>query len=80
MDQGVKGLFEEGAGPSSLSEEGVIQVSDPEFMPFSLEILLDLYFANPERLQRALGVRGTTLRTRMHTHFRRTFVRLLAGK
>ncbi len=63
-----------------LTEEKVIQVSDPEFMPFSLEILLDLYFVNPERLQRALGLRGTPLRTRMRTHFRRTFVRLLAGR
>ena len=63
-----------------LTEEGIIQVSDPEFMPFSLEILLDLYFVNPERLQRALGLRGTALRTRMRTHFRRTFVRLLAGR
>ena len=63
-----------------LTEEGVIQVSDPEFMPFSLEILLDLYFANPERLERALGLRGAALRTRMRTHFRRTFVRLLAGR
>jgi len=63
-----------------LTEEGIIQVSDPEFMPFSLEILLDLYFANPERLERALGLRGAALRTRMRTHFRRTFVRLLAGR
>ena len=63
-----------------LTEEGVIQVSDPEFMPFSLEILLDLYFANPERLQRALGLRGSALKIRMRTHFRRTFVRLLAGR
>jgi len=62
-----------------LTEEGVMQVSDPEFLPFALEILLDLYFANPERLQRALGLRGMALRTRMRTHFRRTFVRLLAG-
>lgn len=63
-----------------LTEEGIIQVSDPEFMPFSLEILLDLYFVNPERLERALGLRGTALRTRMRTHFRRTLVRLLAGR
>jgi AcrR family transcriptional regulator len=63
-----------------LTEEGVIEVSDPEFMPFSLEILLDLYFANPERLQRALGLRGPALRARMRSHFRKTFVRLLAGR
>lgn len=63
-----------------LTEEGIIQVSDPEFMPFSLEILLDLYFVNPERLGRALGLRGAALRARMRTHFRRTFVRLVAGR
>jgi AcrR family transcriptional regulator len=62
-----------------LTEEGLIQVSDPEFLPFSLEILLDLYFVNPERLERALGLSRTALRVRMRTHFRATFVRLLAG-
>jgi AcrR family transcriptional regulator len=63
-----------------LTEEGLIRVSDPEFLPFSLEILLDLYFANPERLERALRLSRTALRARMRNHFRETFVRLLAGK
>lgn len=63
-----------------LTEEGFIQVSDPEFLPFSLEILLDFYFANPERLQRALRLSRTALRARTRTHFRRTLVRLLAGR
>jgi hypothetical protein len=62
-----------------LTEEGLIQVGDPEFMPFTVETLLDLYFANPERLQRALGLRGAAFRARMRTHFRRTFVRLLTA-
>jgi AcrR family transcriptional regulator len=64
-----------------LTEEGVIHVKDPDLMPFTVEILLDLYFANPERLPRAFGVQGARFRTRMRTHFRHTFVQLLkAGR
>jgi len=63
-----------------LTEEKFIQVSDPEFLPFSLEILLDLYFVNPERLERALTLSRTALRARLRTHFRETFIRLLAGE
>lgn len=63
-----------------LTEEGLIQVSDPEFLPYSLEILLDLYFANPERLGRALKLKDTALRARMRTNFRGMFIRLLAGR
>ncbi len=63
-----------------LTEEGLIQVSDPEFLPFSLEILLDLYFANPKRLERTLRVSQKALRARLRNHFRETFLRLLKGE
>src|SRR5262245_45162891 len=63
-----------------LTEAGFIHVSDPEFLPFSLEILLDLYFANPKRLERTLGMRQKALRTRLRNHFRETFLRLVKGK
>ena len=62
-----------------LTEAGFIHVSDPEFLPFSLEILLDLYFANPQRLERTLGMSQNALRRRLRTHFRETFVRLVKG-
>lgn len=63
-----------------LTEAGFIQVSDPEFLPFSLEILLDLHFANPKRLERTLGMSQSALRTRLRNHFRETFVPLVKGK
>jgi len=63
-----------------LTEAGFIQVSDPEFLPFSLEILLDLYFANPKRLERTLQMSQRALRTRLRNHFRETFIRLVQGK
>jgi AcrR family transcriptional regulator len=63
-----------------LTEAGFIQVSDPEFLPFSLEILLDLYFANPKRLERRLRMNQKALRTRLRSHFRETFVRLVKGQ
>jgi len=63
-----------------LTEAGFIQVSDPEFLPFSLEILLDLYFANPKRLERTLRMSQRALRTRLRNHFRETFVRLVKGE
>ena len=50
-----------------LTEAGFIQVSDPEFLPFSLEILLDLYFANPKRLERTLGMRQKALSSQIST-------------
>ena len=62
-----------------LTEAGFIHVSDPEFLPFSLEILLDLYFANPQRLERRLRMSPKALRTRLRNHFRETFVRLVKG-
>lgn len=60
-----------------LTEEGFMQVNDPVFLPFSLEVQLDLYFVNPERLERASGVSGAALRERMREHFRQTLVRLM---
>ncbi len=62
-----------------LTEEGLIKVSDPELLPFSLEILLDHYFANPEHLERSLGLDREALRVRLRNHFRDTFLRLLKG-
>jgi AcrR family transcriptional regulator len=62
-----------------LTEAGFIHVSDPEFLPFSLEILLDLYFANPKRLERRLRMSQKALQTRLRNHFRETFLRLVKG-
>ena len=63
-----------------LTEEGFMHVRDPAFLPFSLEVQLDVYFVNPERLERASGVSGTALRERMRAHFRETLVRLMVGR
>ncbi len=60
-----------------LTEEGLIGVSDPELLTFSLEILLDYYFANPRYLERSLGLNPKEARVRLRRHFRETFLRLL---
>ena len=60
-----------------LTAEGLIKVSDPELLTLSLEILLDHYFANPERLERSLGLGRKAVRIRLRNHFRETFLRLL---
>jgi len=60
-----------------LTEEGLITVRDPELLSFSLETLLDRYFASPAHVERSLGLRRKELRTRMRNHFRETFLRLL---
>lgn len=60
-----------------LSEQGLIKVSEPELLPFSLETLMDHYFASPSHVERSLGVEGQQLRVRMRNHFRETFLRML---
>jgi AcrR family transcriptional regulator len=60
-----------------LTAEGLIKVSDPELLTLSLEILLDYYFANPERIERSLGLDREAVRVRLRNHFRETFLRLL---
>lgn len=62
-----------------LTEEGLVHVSDPELLPFSLENLLDRYFASPPHLERTLGLGREELRIRFRNYFRETFVRLLKG-
>jgi AcrR family transcriptional regulator len=62
-----------------LTEEGFIKVKDPELLPFTLESLLDRYFASPVHAERAVGLEQETLRIRLRTHFRETFLRLLKG-
>lgn len=62
-----------------LTEEGLVHVSDPELLPFSLENLLDRYFASPTHLERSLGLGREELRIRFRNYFRETFVRLLKG-
>jgi len=62
-----------------LTAEGLIKVNDPELLTISLEILLDYYFANPERLERSLGLDREAVRVRLRNHFRETFLRLLKG-
>ena len=63
-----------------LTEEGLIQVSDPQLLPFSLDSLLVRYFASPEHAERVLGLGREELRSRLHNHFRETFLRLLKGE
>jgi AcrR family transcriptional regulator len=60
-----------------LTEEGLIKVKDPELLPFTLESLLDRYFASPVHVERTVGLKREALRVRLRTHFRETFVRLL---
>lgn len=62
-----------------LTEEGLVHVSDSELLPFSLENLLDRYFASPAHLERSLGLGRAELRSRFRNYFRETFVRLLKG-
>lgn len=62
-----------------LTEEGLIKVKDPELLPFTLESLLDRYFASPVHAERAVGLGQETFRIRLRTHFRETFLRLLEG-
>jgi AcrR family transcriptional regulator len=62
-----------------LTEEGLIKVTDPELLPFSLESLLDRYFASPVHAERAMGLEQEVLRVRLRNHFRETFFRLLKG-
>jgi len=62
-----------------LMEEGLIKVTDPELLPFSLESLLDRYFASPAHVERAVGLEQTVLKARLRNHFRDTFLRLLKG-
>ena len=60
-----------------LTTEGLVKVSDPELLTLSLEILLDYYFTNPERLERSLGLDQEAVKVRLRNHFRETFLRLL---
>ncbi len=60
-----------------LTEEGMIKVGDPELLPFTLEAVLDRYFAGPAHLERSLGLKRDELLARMREHFRETFLRLL---
>jgi AcrR family transcriptional regulator len=62
-----------------LTEEGLIKVKDPELLPFTLESLLDRYFASPAHAERAVGLEREALRVRLRTHFCETFLRLLKG-
>ena len=62
-----------------LTEGGLVKVTDPELLPFSLENLLDRYFADPEHVERSLGLEREVLRVRLRNHFRETFLRLLQG-
>lgn len=63
-----------------LTEEGLIKVTDPELLPFSLESLLDRYFASPAHAQRTVGLAPETLNIRLRNHFRDMFLRLLKGE
>lgn len=60
-----------------LTEEGLIEVKDPELLPFTLESLLDRYFASPAHAERTVGLKREALRVRLRAHFRETFLRLL---
>lgn len=60
-----------------LTEEGLIKVKDPELLPFTLESLLDRYFASPAHAERTVGLQREALRARLRAHFRETFLRLL---
>jgi hypothetical protein len=62
-----------------LTEEGLIKVTDPELLPFSLESLLDRYFASPAHAERSVGLEREALKVRLRNHFRETFLRLLKG-
>lgn len=62
-----------------LTEEGLIKVADPELLPFSLESLLDRYFASPVHAERTVGLAQEVLKVRLRNHFRKTFLRLLKG-
>ncbi len=62
-----------------LTEEGLIKVADPELLPFSLESLLDRYFASPAHAERTVGLAQEALKVRLRNHFRETFLRLLKG-
>ena len=62
-----------------LTEKGLVKVTDPELLPFSLENLLDRYFADPEHVERSLGLEREVLRVRLRNHFLETFLRLLQG-
>jgi hypothetical protein len=60
-----------------LTDQGLIEVRDPELLPFSLETLLDRYFASPVHLERSLGLGRRELASRVRNHFRETFLKLL---
>lgn len=62
-----------------LTEEGLVKVTDPELLPFSLESLLERYFASPVHAERSIGLGPKVLKTRLRNHFRETLVRLLKG-
>lgn len=62
-----------------LTEEGLVKVTDPELLPFSLESLLERYFASPVHVERSIGLNPKVLRLRLRNHFRETFLRLLKG-
>jgi hypothetical protein len=65
-----------------LTEEGPEKVSDPEFLPFALESLLERYFASPVHAERVTGLSPKALRMCLHNHFhfRETFLRLFRGE
>jgi AcrR family transcriptional regulator len=62
-----------------LTEEGLVKVTDPELLPFSLESLLERYFASPLHVERSLGLGPEALSRRLRNHFRDAFLRQLKG-